>query len=275
MASTIEFAPEVWAIILAAFLGAIVGQFLSFYRSQRQEIEELKATLYLIAQLDVEDIDSKIDRPDSILWYLREELYEGFKSNILYLRDPYEDVLDVVRLFPSEQMDSPTEYTSPSKLKQAARQAFESLDQIKWYQLFWQSILGFFGFSQTQYSDVLEEYLETNEVTLEDVDEFTLDDKEIDGVEPATQGIWIPSPRFGILETVSVVIVIGAAGIVYVISQVWSVSTNIQIGLLAGASGLAVGVLLSIKVHRIFGRRVDNSDSNSDSNSAERESGSD
>lgn len=236
-----HFSPEVWAIIIAAFLGAIIGQFLSFYRKRRQDLEELKATLYLIAQLNEQDINSKIDRDDSVLWYLREELYQRFKSNILYLRDTHEEVLNVIRLYPSKQMADRTQYTPPSELRQAAKKAFESLDQIKWYQLVWQSILGFLGLSQQKYADVLNEYLETTDKPLEERELEKMD--SLEDMEPI-EGLWIPSQKYTVLKSIMPILMMGLVVIIVLFTQSANLSKILQTGLLAGVAGIVIGIMI-------------------------------
>lgn len=268
-----HFSPEVWAIILAAFLGAIIGQFLSFYRKRRRDLEELKATLYLIAQLNKQDIDSKINRDDSVLWYLREELYQRFKSNILYLRDAHKEVLTVIRLYPSKQMDDRIGYTAPSELQQAAKKAFESLEQIKWYQLVWQSILGFLGLSQQKYADVLNEYLETTDKPLEGQEPERMDSLEVEdreGVEPA-EGLWISSQKYTVLKYIMPILLLGVVVIIVLFTRSASTSKILQTGLLAGAVGMVIGIVIMNSFYHFLGRRVTRSNDTPKSDITEEE----
>lgn len=93
--------PEIYAVIGAALLGALIGQFLSFYRQQRQQLEELKRILRLLSQLDDEEIVTKLGHDDSFLWYLREQLFQSYKENTLYLAEIEATILDLIRSFPS------------------------------------------------------------------------------------------------------------------------------------------------------------------------------
>lgn len=151
---------QILAVLIAALVGALIGQFLSFYRTKRQQLESLKNTLHLISQLHEQEISVKLDQDDSFLWYLRDELYQSYKENVLYLGEVQPIVLDVIRKFPSKGMENRSNNTSPRDLKRDAKKAYQRLDEIRPRQTFYLAVLGFLGFSQDKHGDRLEQLIE-------------------------------------------------------------------------------------------------------------------
>lgn len=187
--------PEIYAVIGAALLGALIGQFLSFYRQKRQDYEELKSIIRLISLLDEQEIQVKIDYEDSFLWYLREELFRSYKQNILYLDDAGPAILNLIRQFPDPSQHQPSGYLDEHQLKEDAAHAFQILERMSWLKTVWLTILGFIGLSQMEHGDRLEAFLaeEDLELAMQQVD-----DQQFDSTsgEPVL-GYVIPNSRLG------------------------------------------------------------------------------
>lgn len=150
---------QIIALILSAFLGAITAQFLSFYRERRHQLEEIKNILYLISTLEEGEIRDKAGSPNSFFWSLREELFNGYKKNTLFLGERTDQVMNVIREFPNEEGPHTFSFDETG-LKFTAQSAYRSLDEINPRQIFWQSLLSFVGFSQEKHADKLEVFLE-------------------------------------------------------------------------------------------------------------------
>lgn len=252
MAGT-DIQPEIYAVIAAALLGALIGQFLSFYRQRRQHFEELKSILRLISLLDEEEIPIKIDREESFLWFLREELFQSYKENILYLDSAGTLVLELIRQFPDPGMDEPSGYLDEEELKNDSAEAYRMLDEISPLQVLYLSILGFLGLSQEKHGDRLEEFLEEQDT------ETTISQLDLDGDSPVT-GYVIPQSRLGKITLVwmaSILLIIAAAVGIFlagVYNQV--VETAIMVGVVV----ISVLAFTTTVFVQLIGTKVRSSD---------------
>lgn len=185
---------QIIALVVSAFLGAITAQLLSFYRERRLQLEELKNILYIISTLEEEEMLNKARSSGSFFWSLREELFENYKKNTLYLQENSKGVMRVIRAFPIDDNTTVPEFQE-TELKHAAASAYQSLDEIRPRQIFWQSLLGFVGLSEEKHADKLEMFIEEG---LANSDEST----------PQVNGYYISSDRLQLSVVPPMVLVV-------------------------------------------------------------------
>lgn len=248
--------PEIYAVIGAALFGALLGQFFSFYRQKRQDFEELKSILRLISLFDQEEIRTKIDQEHSFPWYLREELFQSYKSNILYLGESAPSVLKLIREFPSPDIDKPSGYLNEDALIEGAETAYNQLDRINPARMLWLTILGFLGISQEEHGNAIDEFLDEGEVpkttTELDIEPGTLPPPPIG----SKVGYIVPISRMlkiGIVWFFSVLLIIAAAVGIFLTG---TFTRTIEIALAGSLFMLVIGFFVVYSVITFMGQPV-------------------
>lgn len=133
--------------LLVAFfgsaVGALLGQFLSFYRQSISDIENVVNILHLIESMDAEAVNWTANNPNAPVWQLRDKLYTAVVSSQgLLSNEANTEINSILSTFDKIQANTPKSVPtenfihtdSVNSLNHHAESALQKTERIGWWE---------------------------------------------------------------------------------------------------------------------------------------------